>query len=52
MIVDFMKEEMKRHSMLTAQGKHDFWDEVMDKYNITKARLPICLRSMSRTNHL
>ena len=38
-IVDFMKEAMKRHNMITRDGKRDFWDEVMDKYNITKARL-------------
>ena len=39
MIVDFMSEAIKRHNMITDQGRQYFWDEVLEKYNISKARL-------------
>jgi len=39
MIVEFMIEAMKKHNMLTNQGKHDFWEEVTDKYHISRDRL-------------
>ena len=38
-IVEFMMEAMKKHNMVTNEGRHDFWEEVMDKYHISRKRL-------------
>jgi hypothetical protein len=34
-----MIEAMKKHNMLTNQWKKHFWEEVMDKYHISRTRL-------------
>ena len=39
MIVEFMKEAMKRHNMITDEGRSLFWVEVINKYNISRERL-------------
>ena len=52
MIVEFMEECMKKHNIKTHRGKHDFWQEVEDKYDISRKRLQIIWQNCEKDKAL
>ena len=52
MIVEFMEECMTKHNMKTHMGKHQFWQEVEEKYNISRKRLQIMWQNREKDNAL
>jgi len=51
-IAEFMEECIKKHNMKTHKGKHEFWEEVQGKYNVSRKRLQIIWQGREKDKEL
>jgi len=51
-IAEFMEECIKKHNMKTHKGKHQFWEEVEEKYKVSRKRLQMIWQGREKDKEL